>query len=520
MFDGIDHHTAFSINIYCNKKSADFDTISNLFVPTAIDECYTNNNQNNVPIGLKDYDGNWNKNGAPDRVLHVSRKELQAFAKVYDGNLEEDAWQSARLPVLQTNAFMQVVSIVAAQSRTYYDLKDELFGTRMWDETNAQKAGTIRRHTAFPDSLEDMIISGPHFGISTPLFKTPRRICKLNSDYDNIDLEYLNDRYIPRSNYIPSCSSSEYYDKTPTTPWNDKCTQHYRLCVRAMVDPGGRRSLIPAIMPPDCGHINSVLMMCFKSSEDLLLAAATLSSLPIDFIIKSTGKSAFLTDGARKLPLLDKEKYYPAMVRVTLLNCITQYYEPLWKEVFTPQFRNNQWSKKDKRLDNGTFTSLNKRWSWETPIRSDFARRQALIEIDVLTAMLLGMSLDQLISIYKIQFSVLQSHESDTWYDSNGRIVFTIDRSMNGVGVSRAEFEEYGGAQPKRRGNESWDGIMKNAPAGYVFERVMTDDTMPGGPVERRIQYVAPFDRCDREHDYEIAWRFFEEKYTKKDRGY
>ena len=57
---------------------------------------------------------------------------------------------------------------------------------------------------------------------------------------------------------------------------------------------------------------------------------------------------------------------------------------------------------------------------------------------------------------------------------------------------------------------------MKNAPAGYVFERIITDDTTPGGPVERAIQYIAPFDRCDREQDYEIAWKFFEEKYGKQ----
>ena len=30
-----------------------------------------------------------------------------------------------------------------------------------------------------------------------------------------------------------------------------------------------------------------------------------------------------------------------------------------------------------------------------------------------------------------------------------------------------------------------------------------------GGPVERTIEYVAPFDKCDREQDYETAWAFF-----------
>jgi hypothetical protein len=35
------------------------------------------------------------------------------------------------------------------------------------------------------------------------------------------------------------------------------------------------------------------------------------------------------------------------------------------------------------------------------------------------------------------------------------------------------------------------------------------DDTLPGGPREKRITYVAPFDKCDREEDYRLAWQEF-----------
>lgn len=80
-----------------------------------------------------------------------------------------------------------------------------------------------------------------------------------------------------------------------------------------------------------------------------------------------------------------------------------------------------------------------------------------------------------------------------------GRITFTNNRSLVGVGFDRKEFELN----------------MKDAPAGKKFYRTIMDDTMPGGPVERTIEYVAPFDRCDREQDYETAWKFFEEKYGK-----
>lgn len=147
------------------------------------------------------------------------------------------------------------------------------------------------------------------------------------------------------------------------------------------------------------------------------------------------------------------------------------------------------------------------------PLRQDYERRQALIELDVLTSLGLGITLEELKTIYNIQFPVLKSYEMDTWYDSNGRITFTNNRSLVGVGFTRAEWENKDAVIPVKRGLLSWDGIMKDAPQGYVFERTIIDDTMPGGPVQRTIQYVAPFDRCDREKDYETAWKFFEEKY-------
>ena len=122
-----------------------------------------------------------------------------------------------------------------------------------------------------------------------------------------------------------------------------------------------------------------------------------------------------------------------------------------------------------------------------------------MIELDVLSAMSLNMTLDQLKTIYRLQFSVLVQNEADTWYDANGRIVFTNNRSLVGVGFSRPEWEK-----------------IKNAPAGQKFYRTITDDTMPGGPVERTIEYVAPFDRCNRETDYETAWNYFTQKYGTK----
>jgi hypothetical protein len=44
-----------------------------------------------------------------------------------------------------------------------------------------------------------------------------------------------------------------------------------------------------------------------------------------------------------------------------------------------------------------------------------------------------------------------------------------------------------------------------------IVERTIQDDTVPNGPIERVIQYVAPFDLCSREQDYQTVWQYFEQ---------
>jgi hypothetical protein len=189
---------------------------------------------------------------------------------------------------------------------------------------------------------------------------------------------------------------------------------------------------------------------------------------------------------------------------VTCLNCITSIYAGSWADVFDGSFNHQRWTKDDHRLPNNFFGTLPPAWQRDCALRTDYARRQALVEIDVLVAQALGLTLDELITIYRVQFPVMQQYERDTWYDCNGRIVFTASKGLTGVGFPRK------GSGRGANKTTGWEDICDKT-SGTVSRKII-DDTMPGGPIERTITYEAPFDRCDRVEDYKTAWAFFEKE--------
>lgn len=520
LFVEVHHETKFSLNIYGRKQDeARFHSLANLFASQTVDACFAHDGTGKVD-GIKTDTGDWNTIGHRDRIVRLNEERLALLAALYDAPGTPPL--AARLPALHARELLDVLACFVKAGHKLGDSAGKYYSLEMWHETNAQKDGTIRRETVFPQDAGELVLSGPHFFVGNPLYKTPRRECTQNSHYDVLDLTTLPDDYLPRTNYVPACGAATYLARTPCVPWQEDgedekqsagagkgkpVTAYYRLFLRGMLSPSTERTLISMIAHQYIAHINGVRSYAFKDNHSLLRAAVASFSLPFDFYVKTTGRSN-LHQMLDDMPLLPP--CLPLTTRALLLTSLTTHYATLWEECFTEEMTQQIWLKRDARLPDNFFAALTSHWQRQCALRTDYARRQALVEIDVLVARALGMSLEQLQTIYRIQFPVMRQYEADTWYDRHGRIIFTTSKGLPGVGLPRKVVRGetcYSIESPERTEQGlalGWEDVQ-HMTAGRIVRRV-TDDTLPDGPVERDIVYEAPFDRCDREQDYATVW--------------
>lgn len=517
LFAEVDHHTQYGGQLLRSGISSPprFASLSNLFHPSTVDACFAHDGHG-LCGGIKDENGNWNTAPHRERIVTVGEEELKVLSEVFENGAD---WESAKFTSIHSEVVIQVLEKLSKFPHHVSDVS-ELIISEGLHETGSVDRGIMKRCTTYPDIEKcELIYSGPHFFCGNSTYKTPRSSCLLNSDYDTIDLSIIRDDYVPRTNYIPTIKLSDFkriitgFPKGQDNDGNtmyDLWTDYYKVGFRRMIGSTSERTLSGAFLLKNSLHIGGVVSVTFKDYNYLLEFTALSSSLVMDFYVKVLGISDIHANRLYPFPLGIEDKYKPALfARILLLNCLTKHYAELWEDMWKEKYKQESWSIEDNRLK--PFASLTEQWQWATPLRNYFERRQALVEIDVIAAMALGLSLQDLEMIYTIQFPVLQQNENDTWYDAEGKIVFTCSRGLTGVGLDRPAWNAM-------RGNPITDAdgtiiAYEGAEPQYIHTIDPRKSELYGG---QQQTFIAPYNRCDRIADYRTAWAHFEKIFNQK----
>lgn len=510
----IAHRRKYSANIYTGlKDEISFDSISNLFHPKTVDDCYMHNGQG-ICEGIKGKDGKWNLAGHKNRIVHYNAKYIKLLSDTFEDGRYPDC---AKLVSVHNNEMLGILDKISNYERKVSSVRNKI--TVCFDETGAPKEGLIkdvRSHTCYP-SMEncEMIYNAPQFYVSNPVYQTPKEVSLKKGDFNIVDLEKISDEYIQRTKYLPlvgnyrSLSTFNAFVIGQDEHGNDiydSLLDHYKVGFRKMVNLSGERSLICAVLPRRTAHIHGVISIEERDRNYTVDMAALCSSIVMDFYWKTIATQNITESRLATFPFGIKKKFKSAMYsRTLMLNCLNKYYDDLWSGCWCESFRTDSWSLEDARLK--PFSELTPSWNHDTPLRNHFERRQALVEIDVLAAMSFGLSLEDLEFIYDIQFPVLRQNEDDTWYDQKGNVVYSVSLCKKGVGVDRATWNTI-------RGEQLSDNIYQGATSSYIHTVPVEKSELYGG---EQVTYYAPYTRCDRIADYQRAWTFFEERFKNED---
>ena len=131
-----------------------------------------------------------------------------------------------------------------------------------------------------------------------------------------------------------------------------------------------------------------------------------------------------------------------------------------------------------------------------TPLRRDYERRLALVEIDALAALMLGLTAEHLCAMYRTQFAVLRKYEYKMSFDSEGRKLCGYHQSA-GYRQSQLQDKAKAGDLPKE-----WSNLWN------LYERYEADSAS----VDWLGHYTPPFHRANREAEMTRAYDEFQRR--------
>ena len=339
LFSEIDHHNVYGANIYSgNKSEISFYSISNLFHPSTIDGSFIPN-QSGLAGGIKIKDENsgkfiWNIKPHSDRVVHFSEKELKILASTFENSKD---WEAAKLVSIQSKNIIFILKKLSLIKSKVGDFTNKI--SEGFHEVNDVNKGFLKRgNNTFEAETEkyELIYSGPHFFVNNPFYKNPRKECKINLDYDIIDLHFIEENFTPKTNFKPS--NLENYKKQilglkengSTDYWID----YFKLCTTNLLSTTGERTLQPTIIPPKASHIQGLVSIIFENNQILIELCSLESSIIFDFLLKTIAVPKMSKGVINSLPIGIGAKYKPHLFSRNLqLNSLNKYYAPLWEMI-------------------------------------------------------------------------------------------------------------------------------------------------------------------------------------------
>ena len=415
LFD-IQNQKRYGVNIYSNEQDASFLHASSLYHPDTVQRSLTHDGSGEEP-GFRDpRTSTWDLRPHAARIESISEYTLKIWRMV----TEADDWRSTPMISTVNSAASRTLATLATQQRVGSIGPQFSAG---WHETSDFEKGRFSKEWG-PTSWDRAILQGSHLYVSTPLYKQPNQTMANQRDWTTTDLEALSPTTQPITQYKPAGDRATY-DRLYTHWDGSPARDHYRIAWRAMAANTGERTLIPAIIPPGAAHPNGVFSAGAPrfSASSLVTLQAGVSSLLTDFTLRALPKSGIYFPDFSRLPALPHN--HPLTTRVILrtlrLNCVTDAYADLWTECWDESFEADSpiLERYDERL-------IGPEWTADTPLRRAEDRRNAQAEIDVMVAIMLGVPIEDLCTIYRTQFAVLYDYDHGRGqgayvYDANGR---------------------------------------------------------------------------------------------------
>ncbi|MFF5727643.1 class I SAM-dependent DNA methyltransferase [[Kitasatospora] papulosa] len=475
VFPDIKETRQFSINIYGQPSDISFPHVSWLFESQTLTDTLTHTGEGELP-GIKK-DGEWELRPHRDRIIHVDAPRLLEWQRLAGESGASSAHSALLYPV--TNAEEKAINALSNTDRRLGSYTPRI--SRGYDESVSKKEGLTRWTQGAPEKLSDVILQGPHFGIATPFEKQPHHPLRNHNDYEEYALTRLPIDAVPRTNYVRATDTVSY--QNAQDEWEGKrYTDYFRLAWRRMIAFDGERSLFAALIPPGPAHVHTVQSMALANNRLTALSAGFWAALPLDYLLRITGRSDLQVAEALKMPapMPTHPLAAPLLVRTLRLNCLTAAYAALWNELFHPSWPGYEdWTTKSWPNLAPLALPLTHTWQYDTPLRTEHERRAALVELDALVSVWLGITADQLVTIYKSRYYILAQRESEMYFDANGRKI-------------AASHHTYGHGQAKQDYLDLLDHLASPAttppPAGYT----------------------APFYKADRETEMRAAHAHFQ----------